>query len=256
MGDHGAGARARASGGVTGDAAPSFALPTGTVTFLLTDVEGSSLRWEHAPEAMAVAIRRHYTLLGEAIAAHGGARPVEQGEGDSVVGVFCRPLDALAAAADAQRALTAEDWPAGADIAVRMAVHTGEAQLRDKWNYFGPAIIRCARLRAIGHGGQVLVSDATAALVANDLGAGHELIGLGVHGLKDLARAERVWQLQAPGLGTSFPPLRSLGTYRHNLPVQLTPLVGRVVEVVDVARLLGGERLVTLTGSGGVGKTR
>jgi class 3 adenylate cyclase len=140
-----------------------FSLPTGTVTFLLTDVEGSTRRWEDAPEAMAAAITRHYVLLEEAIERHGGVRPVEQGEGDSVVGAFSRASDALAAAVDAQRALATEEWPPGAKVLVRMAIHTGEAQLRDAGNYFGQTVIRCARLRAIGHGGQVLVSDATAA---------------------------------------------------------------------------------------------
>ena len=130
-------------------------LPTGTVTFLLTDIEGSTAAWERAPEATAAAVAEHYRLLDQAIAAHSGQRPVEQGEGDSVVAVFVRATDAVAAAVDAQRAL------AGLGLGVRMAVHTGEIELRDEGNYFGPTIIRCARLRAIGHGGQVLVSDAT-----------------------------------------------------------------------------------------------
>ena len=112
---------------------------------------------------MAEAIPRHYALLDEAIAAHAGVRPVEQGEGDSVVGAFSRASDAVAAAVDAQRALAEEPWPDGVRLRVRMAIHTGEAQLRDEGNYFGQAVIRCARLRAIGHGGQVLVSEATAA---------------------------------------------------------------------------------------------
>lgn len=126
---------------------PGFSLPVGTVTFLLTDIAGSTERWERAPKAMGVAVARHYELLDDAITAHHGVRPVEQGEGDSVVGAFARASDASAAALDAQRALAAEAWPEGADVRVRMAIHTSEAELRDEGNYFGPAVIRCARLR-------------------------------------------------------------------------------------------------------------
>jgi predicted ATPase/class 3 adenylate cyclase/DNA-binding CsgD family transcriptional regulator len=241
--------------GVGSEPERGFALPTGTVTFLLSDVEGSSRRWEDAPLAMPAAIARHYELLDEAIAAHGGVRPVEQGEGDSVVGAFPRASDAVAAAVDAQRALMEEEWPAEADLRVRMAVHTGEAQLRDSGNYFGQAIIRCARLRAIAHGGQVLVSAASAALLTG-LPGEIELVDLGEHRLKDLTRPERIWQLSAPGLVARFPSLRSLDAFRHNLPVQMTPLIGRERLIAEVVARLEEDRLITLTGSGGVGKTR
>jgi predicted ATPase/class 3 adenylate cyclase/DNA-binding CsgD family transcriptional regulator len=241
---------------VTESSAPAFALPTGTVTFLLTDVEGSSRRWDEVPDAMAVAIARHYEVLDDAIARHGGVRPVEQGEGDSVVGAFSRAADAVAAALDAQRALADEAWPDAAPLRVRMAVHTGDAQLRDAGNYFGETVVRCARLRALAHGGQVLLSDVSAALVADRLPGGASLRDLGVHRLKDLGRPEHVWQLCHSDLQATFPPLASLDVYRHNLPVQLTPLIGREQELLDVAQLLNDERLVTLTGSGGVGKTR
>lgn len=141
---------------------PAFALPTGTVTFLLTDVAGSTRMWETEPDtAMRVAIVRHYELLSEIVDAHHGVRPQEQGEGDSIVAAFARPSDALAAASAAQQALLAEPWPTSQPIRVRMAIHTGEAHLRDDANYAGQAIIRTARLRAIAHGGQVLVSGTT-----------------------------------------------------------------------------------------------
>jgi class 3 adenylate cyclase len=143
----------------------AFGVPAGTVTLLLTDVEGSTRLWENAPTAMPEAIARHYGILDEAIASHGGVRPVEQGGGDSVVAAFTRARDAVAAALDAQRGALAEDWPDGAQLRVRMALHTGDAQLRDEGNYFGAAVIRCARLRAVAHGGQVLLSGATAELV-------------------------------------------------------------------------------------------
>ena len=237
--------------GEVGDVpASSGPLPTGTVTFLLTDVEGSAAAWERAPEATAAAVAEHYRLLDQAIAAHSGQRPVEQGEGDSVVAVFTRATDAVAAAVEAQRSM------AGVGLGVRMAVHTGEIELRDEGNYFGPTVIRCARLRAIGHGGQVLVSDATRLLIGGQLPAGSWLVDLGSHRLKDLGRAEHVWQLCSPDLRGDFPPLRSLDAFGHNLPTRLTRLVGRESDTVAVTTALGDSRLVTLVGTGGVGKTR
>jgi predicted ATPase/class 3 adenylate cyclase/DNA-binding CsgD family transcriptional regulator len=234
----------------------AFAVPAGTVTFLLTDVEGSTRLWEHAPSAMPQAIARHYEILDEAIARHGGVRPVEQGEGDSVVAAFTRARDAVAAALDVQRALVAEDWPAGAELRVRMALHTGDAQLRDEGNYFGGAVNRCARLRAVAHGGQVLLSGATAELVADHLPAGAELVNLGVHRLRDLGRAERVFALGHPDLPGGVPPPRSLDQLPNNLPIQLTSFVGRGRELVELDKLLASTRLLTLTGAGGCGKTR
>jgi predicted ATPase/class 3 adenylate cyclase len=234
----------------------AFALPTGTVTFLLTDVQGSTQRWEAAPEGMTVAIARHYELLEQAIEGHRGVRPVEQGEGDSVVAAFSRASDAVSAALEAQRAFAAESWPQGAELSVRMAVHTGEVQLRGDDNYVGQTLNRCARLRGIGHGGQILVSAATAGLLADRLAAGVTLRDLGIHRLRDLGRPEHVWQVVHPDLQAEFDVLRSLDAYRHNLPVQLTPLVGRIGEIVEVHDLIAGGRLVTLVGSAGVGKTR
>jgi class 3 adenylate cyclase len=134
--------------------------------------------------------------------------------------------------------LDAEPWPDGVRLAVRMAVHTGEAQLRDEGNYFGLAVIRCARLRSCGHGGQVLVSDVTAGLVADGLRDGTALLDLGRHRLKDLGQPERAWQLVHPDLVREIPPLLSLDAFRHNLPLQLSPLVGRRSEVTDVVALL------------------
>ena len=153
-------------------------------------------------------------------------------------------------------AFVSEPWPEGAELRVRMAVHTGEAQLRDHGYYLGQALNRGARIRAAGHGGQVLVSATTAALVADRLPPRVTLADLGLHRLKDLGRSERIWQLAHPDLPSTFPPLRSLDVFRHNLPIQLTPLIGRENEIVDVGSRLAGERLVTLTGSAGVGKTR
>jgi predicted ATPase/class 3 adenylate cyclase/DNA-binding CsgD family transcriptional regulator len=234
----------------------TIVLPTGTVTFLLSDVEGSTRRWEEAPEAMTDAIPRHFQLMHAAIVAHDGVRPVEQGEGDSVVGAFGRASDAVAAAIDAQRAFAAEPWPAGVELKVRMAVHTGEAQLRDERSYLGHALNRCARIRDTGHGGQVLLSATTAALVADRLPEPVTLADLGLHRLKDLGRPEHIWQIVDAEVPSEFPPLRALDAFRHNLPVQLTPLIGRASEIADVHRSLRDERLITLVGSAGVGKTR
>ena len=184
------------------------ALPTGVVTFLLSDVADSTRLWEADPHVAAAAIDRHYELLDTAIALHGGARPEEQGEGDSVVGAFAQPADAVAAALHAQRAFAAEPWPEQATVRIRIAVHTGVARLRNANNYFGPAIIRCARLRATAHAGQTLLSNATRDLVADQV-PDATLHDLGSHRLKDLGRPERVWQLCHPDLQSDFPPLRS-----------------------------------------------
>jgi predicted ATPase len=205
---------------------------------------------------MAQAVSRHYELLDRAVAAHRGVRPVEQGEGDSVVAAFSLASDALAAALDAQLALLGEAWPAATPVRVRMAVHTGEAELRDRGNYFGTAVIRCARLRSLAHGGQVLVSAATADLVADRLPEGAWLVDRGAQRLKDLSRPENVWELCHPDLPGGFGPLRSLDRLPNNLPVQLTAFVGRTAELAELRALLSHCRLLTLNGVGGCGKTR
>jgi predicted ATPase/class 3 adenylate cyclase/DNA-binding CsgD family transcriptional regulator len=233
-----------------------WSLPDGTVTFLFSDVAGSSRLWEADEEAAAAAIARHYELLDAAISGAGGLRPVEQGEGDSVVGVFESAIDALSAAVDVQRVFEQEKWPTGARIRVRLAVHSGVARRRDDGNYFGPVLIRCARLRSLAYGGQVLVSDATRDLVVDHLPESVSLRSLGAHRLKDLRRPERVWQLCHPDIDQEFPALRSLDSFPNNLPAQLSTLVGRQSELVELRDLLSQHRVVTLTGAGGCGKTR
>jgi predicted ATPase/class 3 adenylate cyclase/DNA-binding CsgD family transcriptional regulator len=230
-------------------------MPTGTVTFLLTDVEGSTRGWETAPQRMHVAIARQFDILAASIEAHEGYRPVEQGEGDSVVGAFERASDAVGAAVDAQRVLLSE---LDGVFRVRMALHTGEAAVRRAGDYEGPTIIRAARLRACGHGGQILVSRTTADLVTDQLPSDVSLVCLGHHRLRDLNRTEEVWQLGAPDLPSVFPALLAVGAVRTNLPAPVTPLVGRDAEVAELSAILQDDvqRLVTLTGSGGVGKTR
>src|SRR5207302_5099492 len=182
------------------------ALPTGTVTFLLTDVEGSTRRWEDSPKAMGLAMARHDELIASCLRAHNG-QMVESGrEGDSVLAAFDRAGDAATCAIEIQRRLRREPWPAGASLRVRVALNSGEAELRGG-HYYGQAVYRCARLMAIAHGGQVLLSQATCELVRDGLPAGAGLVDLGFHHLKDLERAEHVYQLGHHELDGEFPPL-------------------------------------------------
>jgi class 3 adenylate cyclase/DNA-binding CsgD family transcriptional regulator len=232
-------------------------LPAGTVTFLLTDVEGSTFLWESAPEAMSRAIRRHYQLLDTMIARHGGARPVEQGEGDSVVAVFARAWDALATALDIQLSFYRERWPEGASLKVRIALHTAQAQLRDEANYFGPAVNRCARLRTIAHGGQVVLSETTRDLVADRLPHGADLIDLGIHRLSSLSRPEHLYGLLHPDLPAEFRPADDDPGVDSASPDVNWPLVGRADQLKQASTLLrAGHGAIVLAGAAGVGKTR
>jgi predicted ATPase/class 3 adenylate cyclase/DNA-binding CsgD family transcriptional regulator len=232
------------------DLGVSELLPTGTVTLLLADVEGSTRLWETQPDEMAAALARLNTAVNEAVAAHEGVRPLEQGEGDSFVAAFSRASDAVACALELQRAPLAP-------IRMRIGVHTGEIQLRDDANYAGPTINRTARLRDLGHGGQTLLSGVTESLVAERLPDGVWLTDLGSHPLRGVARPEHVVQLCHPDLRNEFPPLRVRTVVAsHNLPAQLTSFVGRQAQMGELRQLVADNRLVTLTGAGGAGKTR
>jgi class 3 adenylate cyclase len=225
-------------------------LPTGTVTLLLADVEGSTRLWQTQPKQMTTAVALLDRTLADVVAAYDGVRPVEQGEGDSFVIAFARASDAVACALDLQRAPLAP-------IQLRIGVHTGEVRLRDEGNYIGPTINRTARLRDLAHGGQTVLSATTSDLVIDQLPAGARLTDLGIHPLRDLHRPERVVQLCHPDLRNEFPPLRTpISIDAHNLPVQLTSFVGRAAQIDELRVLLGENRLVTLTGAGGAGKTR
>ncbi|HEV3153656.1 MAG TPA: adenylate/guanylate cyclase domain-containing protein [Candidatus Baltobacteraceae bacterium] len=232
---------------------PSSARPTGTVTFLFSDIEGSTARWDADSAAMAAALSRHDAILREKLQAHRAY--IFKTMGDAFCAAFAQPRDAIGAAIETQRALRAEDFSGVQGLPVRMAVHTGTADERDG-DYFGPAVNRVARLLAIAHGGQVLISGAAAGLLGADMPSECSVRGLGEHRLKDLALPEQVWQLSAPGLPQSFPPLRSLEHLTNNLPAQLTTLVGRSGVLAEIKRALAEHRLVTLTGVGGAGKTR
>src|SRR5437868_5010714 len=226
--------------------------PVGTVTFLFTDMEGSTRAWEVHPAETQAALKQHDDIVAREIEAHDGVIVLERGEGDSVFAVFARPSNAVAAACEIQRALRAQSWPAHVPMRVRMAIHTGEAGP----DYRGPHVNRAARLRAIGYGEQILLSGVTAGIVRGALPHNSSLIDLGQHRLRDVAETEHVFQLVHPELRSDFPPLKSVSNFRQNLPVQLTSFVGRERERQNVRALLDSNRVVTLVGSGGCGKTR
>jgi predicted ATPase/class 3 adenylate cyclase len=230
--------------------------PTGTVTFLLTDIEGSTRLWESAPDAMAIALGQHNRLLTEVIEGHGGVVITSRGEGDSFFAVFASAVDALRAAAACQGRLSSEPWPEGCAVKVRMALHTGDADFRDGEYHGHTAINRCARLRAAAHGGQVLVTQATYDLGASGLTGSLGFEDLGKHRLRDLAAPVRIYQLTGPGLPAQFPPILTLAERTGNLPTQVSSFIGRPGELQRTAAALGQARVVTLTGVGGVGKTR
>ena len=233
-------------------------LPTGTVTFLFTDIEGSTPLAQRYPAELPALFARHHAILHQSIAAHHGH--VFQIIGDAFCAAFFTASDALHAALDAQRDLQHEAWNP-APIKVRMGLHTGAAQAGAveavAGGYAGYATLaRTQRVMSVAYGDQILLSNATAELLRDQLPAEVTLRDMNEHRLKGLAQPEHLWQLVAPRLATEFPPLKSLTTVPNNLPLQLTSFVGREKEIADIKGLLTSARLVTLTGSGGTGKTR
>ena len=227
-------------------------LPAGTVTLLFTDVEGSTrLLQRIGADRYRVVLADHHRLLRDAAKSDGGHEVDVQGEG--FLFAFSRPTDALAAAVQAQRALAGHGWPEDVDVRVRMAIHTGEPTIAAT-GYVGLDVHRGARICAAAHGGQVLVSKTTHELIVEADGISFR--DLGEHRLKDLLRAQRLFQVIADGLEASFPPPRSLDSRVTNLPLQSTPLIGRDSELAELGALMASNRLVTLTGPGGIGKTR
>lgn len=225
------------------------------ITFLLTDVEGSTGMWEHSAEAMAKALSRHDDIIGSVVANLGGRVLKSHGEGDATFSVFASPTQAALAAAGIQDGLEAEIWPDGCALRARVALHTGEADPRAD-DFFGPAVNRCARLRSIAHGGQSICSHATAQLIVDRLPERLSLRPLGTHQLRDLSRPEDVFQICRDGRAEAFPPLRSGSPGHSNLPRSRTSFIGRKDELGVVTAHLARSRLVTLTGVGGSGKTR
>lgn len=228
------------------------AQPSGTITFLFTDIEGSTRLWEQHEEAMRDVLAKHDAVLRRRIADHDGY--VFTTAGDAFSAAFADPSDAVEAALEAQREFASEQWAVG-PVRVRMALHTGVAHERDG-DYFGPTLNRSARILSSGHGGQILLSQTVCDLVSSVLPAQAELRDLGLHRLKDLGAPERLRQLTHPDLVSDFPELRTLDTHLNNLPHQPSSFVGRREELAEIVERVGGSRLVTLTGVGGSGKTR
>jgi len=227
-------------------------LPTGTVTFLRTDVEGSMVLARRLGSAWDDVNARHHKRIRDAVESHEGT--IVRTEGDAVFAVFAEAGAAVTAAADAQRALSLEAWPEGALLRVRMGLHTGEAHHSGD-DYGGFDVNRAARVASVGHGGQVVLSETTAALVTDALPDGVALRDLGRYVLKDVPRAERLSQLEMAGLSNDFPPLRTSAERMGNLPVRVTSFVGRDRDLVGLVELAEDVRLITLTGPGGIGKT-
>jgi predicted ATPase/class 3 adenylate cyclase len=228
-------------------------LPSGTLTFLFTDVEASTRLWEEHPDAMRGALARHDEVLREAIAARGGQ--IVKTTGDGVHAVFATATDAVGAAVDAQHVLVDESWDETGPLRVRMGLHTCQAEYRDG-DYYGTGVNRAARLMSAAHGGQILVSQVTEQVVRDVPEDAVTLVDLGEHRLRDLNRAERVFQVVVAGLPAAFEPVRTLDAFPGNLPLQVTSFVGREDDVAALAKALEAARLLTLTGVGGVGKTR
>jgi len=228
-------------------------LPTGTVTFLFSDIEGSSQKWERHRDAMKAVVARQEELMRTAISGHDGY--VFKTLGDAFCAAFPTAPQAVSAAIEAQRSLAKEDFSSVGGLHVRIGLHTGYAEERNA-DYFGPAVNRVARIMSVGHGGQVLLSEVTRELAHGDLATGASFVDLGLHRLRDLTEPEHVWQLTIEDTVAAFPPLRSLDAMPNNLPIQRTTFVGREHDVTEVKELVGRHHLLTLVGSGGVGNTR
>lgn len=230
-----------------------MSLPRGTVTFLFTDIENSTRLMQQMGELYVQGQTAHHAILRAAFSSNSGHEL--RTEGDSFFCVFASATDACMAAAAAQRALAAHPWAGDTALKVRMGLHTGEAPLVGN-EYIGLDVHHAARIAAAAHGGQVLVSETTRGIAEDKLPSGLQLRDMGAHRLKDLAKPERLFQLVVDGLPDTFPPLRTLDSVQNNLPTQLTSFVGRAAEVDAAKRLLQKSRLLTLTGPGGIGKTR
>lgn len=230
--------------------------PTGTVTFVLTDIEGSTRLWETQPAEMERAILKHQEIVAAAVEGNNGTLVRERGEGDSTFSVFPHAPAAIGAALELQRRLTQARWEPGIELRVRVAMHTGDAYLISDDEYASPVINRCARIREIAYGGQILISEQTLQMAEGGLPDGASVLDLGPHRLRDLSRPVRIFQLQHADLPQTFPKLRSLEAGSHNLPVQLTSFIGREREVGEIRKHLASTRLLNLVGPGGIGKTR
>ncbi|HEV2474202.1 MAG TPA: adenylate/guanylate cyclase domain-containing protein, partial [Chthonomonadales bacterium] len=225
------------------------------ITFLLTDVEGSTRLWEKCQAAMGISMARHDQLAAAVVAWQEGDIVKPRGEGDSLFVVFEDSRRAVQAAVELQRAFAAEPWPAEAPVLARMAIHQGDAEFRDG-DYYGPVVNRAARLRAIAHGGQIILSESVRSAIESSYPPQVTLRDLGFHRLKDLQQPERVYQVVSSDIQADFPPLRSLQFLANNLPQQVSTFVGRATELRKTAERMRAGRLITIVGPGGSGKTR
>ena len=232
------------------DAMQAPRLPTGTVSLLFTDIEASTRLWQELPEGMPSALADHDQLLQEIVESSGGH--VVKSTGDGIYAVFGRARQAIEAAVASQMKFLTTEFADVGHLKVRMAIHTGEADER-QGDYFGSVPNRASRLLAVGHGGQILTSAATREILGD---TNFEFVDLGEHRLRDLARPEHVYQIRHQELPSEFPPLSSVDAHPNNFPIQLTSFVGRIHEVREVSKALDDTRLITLTGTGGTGKTR
>ncbi len=228
-------------------------LPTGTVTFFFSDIEGSTKLLEKLGSEYTELLERHNRIVRAGLARHGGVEVST--EGDSFFAAFQSATESVAAAVEIQRGIGAASWPQDAGLRIRIGLHSGEARVAAD-SYVGLDVHRAARIMGAAHGGQVLASEATRALAERSLGDGVELRDLGEHRLRDLSGRERLYQLVAPGLDAAMPPPRTLDATPNNLPIQLTSFLGREQEINAIIERLAGTRLLTLTGPGGTGKTR
>ena len=230
-------------------------LPAEILTFLFSDLVESTFLWEKYPEAMQVALSRHDQILRDSIGQHGGK--IVKSTGDGVMAVFNSPTEALFTAIATQKAMQSEAWQDTDPLMIRMGLHTGKAQYRQD-DYYGSTVNRAARLMSIGHGGQILLSGATWELVKEDIPEGITVENMGSHTLRGLIHPEHVFQVLIPGMVAEFPPLKSVENRLNNLPVQVTPFVGRESEIEALSKLsLDPDlSLISIIAPGGMGKTR
>ena len=225
------------------------------LTFMFTDLEGSTRLHEEAPQQMLAALDQHDIIVVRCLTEHGGTQVKPRGEGDSVFATFTSPIGAVRAAVALVRSLANHPWTTPRPLTPRVSIHTGPATLREQ-DFYGPTVNRAARIRAIAHGGQIVVSGATRALIEDHSLAEITLIDLGEHILKDLERPEQIFQVTAPGLVDEFPALRSMRLEKSNIPIAETALIGRSREIAELSQLLQTNRVVSLVGLGGIGKSR